>query len=122
MSLKRKNEEKDMAISKAIESKEQQIQRNIKGPRVFSKATRFFLGKINPYKTIEKNVFSKLMKRIDNYETEEKKVPKDKDRKYLKDGITDTINEIMSTKEKYKVDLEEKKTNVKRRGRRKKQK
>ncbi len=121
MNVKRKAEEKELTIGKAMESKDQQLQRNIKGPRVFSKATRFFLGRINPCKTIEKNVFSEIINRIECYENEEKKKIKEKDKKYLKADIVNTINEIMNTKEEYKPE-EEKKTNVKRKNRRKKTK
>lgn len=92
--VKKKIIEKEEELAKAIETKENAIQKEkIKGPKVFSKAAKFFMGKIKPHKLIEKNVFSNLKNRLELYENEEK--PKKKiNEKYLEENIIQTINEI----------------------------
>lgn len=97
--VKKKIEEKEKNITIAMETKEQQLQRDVKGPKVFSRATKFFLGKINPYKMIEKNVFSKIKSRIELYENEEKPKMRKVNDKYKEENIINTINEIIALKE-----------------------
>lgn len=94
--IKKKSEEKEKAIAVAMESVNQELQRNVKGPKVFTKATKFFLGKINPYKMIEKNVFSNVKTRIDGYESQKniKKI----NQKYLSENIIETINGVLNNK------------------------
>lgn len=92
--IKKKIMEKEEQINKAIESKDSSIQKDkIKGPKVFAKAAKFFIGKIKPYKLIEKNVFSNLKNRLEIYENEEKQSKKVNE-KYLEENIIQTINEI----------------------------
>lgn len=92
--IKKKIEEKELNLMNAMESKEQQIQRDVKGPKVFVKATKFFLGKINPHKMIEKNVFSNLRNRIEIYENEEKTNIRKPNKKYMEENILETLNEV----------------------------
>lgn len=94
--IKKKSEEKDKAIAVAMESVHQELQRNVKGPKVFTKATKFFLGKINPYKMIEKNVFSNVKNRIEGYESQKniKKI----NEKYLSENIIETIKGVLNNK------------------------
>ncbi len=115
MANKKKIEEKEISLAKAMESKEQHLQREIKGPKVFSKATRFFMGKINPTKTIEKNVFSKLIQRMDSYNENVKFELKEEDKKYLKENIKETIDKIIDSNFEFDYQVvEENKKNVKR--------
>lgn len=95
--IRKKVEEKEKNISAAMETVQQEIQREVKGPKVFTKATKFFLGKINPYKMIEKNVFTGVKNRIEKYEKEKKITSKKINNKYLKKNIVTTINEICKT-------------------------
>ena len=96
--IRKKIEEKENKIANAMESKEQQVQRDVKTPKVFAKATRFFLGRINPHKMIEKNVFSSVKTRIEIYEKEEKVNVKKPNPKYNIENILDTINEVSKDK------------------------
>lgn len=101
--IKKKVEEKDYYLNAAMETKENQIQRNIKGPKVFSKATKFFLGKLKPYKMIEKDIFSKIKIRLEQFEREEKVKIRKSNEKYKEEHIIDTIDELF---EKAKEDNE----------------
>lgn len=94
--LRKRAKEKEEELFRALEAEEQEIRKDpIKGPRIFNKATRFFMGKINPYKTIQKNVFNNLKNRIDKYEnSEERKNVKKANAKYKEASIIKTINEI----------------------------
>lgn len=92
--IRKKIEEKEKNISSAMETVQQEIQREVKGPKVFTKATKFFLGRIKPYKMIEKNVFSNVRNRIEKYEKEKKVTSKKINNKYIKKNIVATINEI----------------------------
>lgn len=96
--VRKKVEDKATTLNKTMEKKEQQLQRDVKGPRIFNKATKFFLGKINPYKMIEKNVFSNLKNRINEYEAEEKNNIKKIDERYQENNIIETINKIAKDK------------------------
>ncbi len=122
VTIRKKVEEKEKTLNGLMETKEQQIQRNVKGPKVFSKATRFFLGKINPYKMIEKNVFSKLRQRIEDYDKEEKNDIKKIDEKYTEENIITTIEEIMNSKVEEEQKQEEPKKVIKKRKTTKKKK
>lgn len=93
--IKKKILDKEEELNKAIESKENGIQKEtIKGPRIFSKATRFFLGKIKPLKAIEKNVFTNLKNRLEIYENEERQFKKINEQ-YLEENIIDTIEKVI---------------------------
>lgn len=93
--IKKKISDKEEELDKAIESKETNLQKNtIKGPRIFSKATRFFLGKIRPFKLIEKNVFTNLKNRLEIYENEERQVRKINEQ-YLEENIIETIEKVV---------------------------
>lgn len=92
--IRKKIEEKEKSIINAMETVEHEIQRDVKGPKVFTKATKFFFGKFNPHKLIEKNVFSGVKNRIENYENGKTIKPKKINSKYLEEKIVDTINEI----------------------------
>ena len=63
--------EKDAAVQNAMESKEKDLQKEVKGPRIFKGARKFFLGKMNPKKMIEKDVFSGFRNRIEEYKEDE---------------------------------------------------
>lgn len=102
--VRKRIEEKATTLNKTMEKKEQQLQRDVKGPKIFKKATKFFLGKINPHKMIEKNVFSSLKNRINEYETEEKCNIKKVNAKYKEKNIIETINEITKDKSGGKQD------------------
>jgi len=92
--IRKKIIDKEEELNKALESEEIGIQKNkIKGPRIFSKATKFFLGKLKPYKIIEKDVFKNLKNRLEAYENEEKKSKKINE-EYLEENIIETINKI----------------------------
>ena len=95
--IRKKVDEKEKNLFAAMETINQEIQRDVKGPKVFTKATKFFLGKINPYKMIQKNVFSNVRNRIENYEKDKKITSKKINNKYLKKNIVATINEICKT-------------------------
>ena len=88
--------DKETELFKALESEEQEIKKDpIKGPRIFNKATKFFMGKINPYKMIQKNVFNNLRNRIDKYEnSEDRKNIKKANEKYKEENIIQTINKV----------------------------
>lgn len=92
--IKKKIEEKESSIINAMESSHQEIQREVKGPKVFTKATKFFFGKFSPYKMIEKNVFSNVKNRIEKYEKENKINPKKINSKYLEEEIIETIKQV----------------------------
>ncbi len=98
-SLKNKIKEKETALFSAVETKEKELQKEIKGPRVIKNATRFFMGKINPYKMIEKNVFKSLENRLNEYEEEIKSILKKKI-KYSDENIVSTINELVEKAQK----------------------
>ena len=66
-----KIKEKDLSMQNAMESEEKSIQKEVKGPRIFSGAKKFFLGRINPKKMIEKDVFSGFRNRIEEYKESE---------------------------------------------------
>lgn len=95
--IKKKCEEKERCINIAMESEAQEIQREIKGPRAFSKATKFFFGKINPYKMIQKNVFSNVLNRIEKFE--QGKNIKKTNENYLSEKLIETINDAMNNNE-----------------------
>ena len=95
--IKKKGEEKEKSVGVAMETEAQELQRDIKGPRAFSKATKFFFGKINPYKMIQKNVFSNVQSRIEKYEQE--KNVKRINEKYLSDNLIKTINEAINNED-----------------------
>lgn len=95
-SIRKKVLEKETEMYKLLESKQQEIQKTtVKGPRIINKATRFFFGKINPYKMIQRNVFSNLKNRLDIYEnSEERKNASKVNDKYKEGSILETIDEI----------------------------
>ena len=95
-SIRKKILDKENEMFKVMESEHQEIQKDtIKGPRIFNRATRFFLGKINPYKMIQKNVFNNLKNRIELYEnSEERNTIKKANEKYKEESIIKTIDEI----------------------------
>ncbi len=93
--VKKKIIEKEDRIGKAMEAKEQEIQvKSIRGPRLFANAKRVFMGKINPQKMIEKNVFSKLKNRINEYDQNDKKKVRKANSKYTQENIIDTLKSI----------------------------
>ncbi len=93
--IKKKISDKEDELNKAIESKENGLQKDtIKGPRIFSKATKFFLGKIKPFKLIEKNVFTNLKNRLEAYENEERQ-PRKINEQYLEENIIKTIEAVV---------------------------
>lgn len=92
--LRKKILTKEQELISAMESEEKEIQKEtIKGPRIFNKATKFFLGKINPTKLIQKNVFNGLKNRIDKFNETENTVKKANE-KYKEENILETINKI----------------------------
>lgn len=92
--LRKKILTKEQELISAMESEEKEIQKEtIKGPRIFNKATKFFLGKINPTKLIQKNVFNGLKNRIDKF-NETKNTVKKANEKYKEENILETINKI----------------------------
>lgn len=95
--IKKKSEEKMRCIETAMETEAQEIQRDIKGPRAFSKATKFFFGKINPYKMIQKNVFSNVRNRIEKFE--QGKNIKKTNENYLSDNLINTLNDVINNKD-----------------------
>ena len=99
--IKKRIQAKEEVVVKAIESEEQEIRKeSIRGPRIINKATRFFMGRINPYKAIHKNVFSNLKNRIEKYEnSEEKKATSRINDKYTEEKIIQTINKITKNKD-----------------------
>lgn len=94
--IKKKIEEKEYSLNNSMETKDNQIQRDVKGPKVFSKATKFFLGKLNPYKMIEQNIFSKVKIRLEQYEKEEKVKLRKSNEKYKEENIIKTIDELIN--------------------------
>ena len=85
---------KEQELISAMESEEKEIKKEtIKGPIIFNKATKFFLGKINPTKLIQKNVFNGLKNRIDKFNETENTVKKASE-KYKEENILETINKI----------------------------
>lgn len=85
---------KEEELALVMESKDKFIQKeNIKGPKIFDKATRYFLGKLNPTKQIQKNVFNNLKSRIEIYEKNriERKIKNE----YKEENIVKTLNQIM---------------------------
>ncbi len=92
--LKNKIKDKENNLFSAIETKDKELQKEIKGPRVIKNATRFFWGKLNPYKMIEKNVFNSLETRITDYEKEVEDILKKKI-KYTDENIIETINGLI---------------------------
>lgn len=93
--VKKKIIEKEDRIGKAMEAKEQEIQvKTVRGPRIFSTAKKVFLGKISPQKMIEKNVFSKIRSRIEEYEQTEKKKVRKANNKYIPENVIETFKEI----------------------------
>lgn len=97
--LNNKIKEKERALYLAIESKDKEIQREIKGPKVIKNATRFFMGKLNPAKMIEKNVFSGVKKRIEEFRVESEDI-RTKKIKYSEENIISTINDLIQKTEK----------------------
>ena len=92
--LRKKILTKEQELISAMESEKKEIQKEtIKGPRIFNKATKFFLGKINPTKLIQKNVFNGLKNRIDKFNETENTVKKANE-KYKEENILETINKI----------------------------
>ena len=93
--VRKKIAEKEEQIGKAMEAKEQEIQiKTVKGPRVFANAKKIFLGKISPQKMIEKNVFSKVRTRINEYDETDKKKVRRPNEKYIPDNIIETLQDI----------------------------
>lgn len=93
--IKKKIIDKEEELNKAIETKETGLQKgSIKGPRILSKATKFFLGKIKPIKLIEKNVFTNLKNRLEIYENEERQIKKINEQ-YTEENIINTIENIV---------------------------
>lgn len=93
--VRKKIAEKEDLIGKAMEAKEQEIQvKTVKGPRVFATAKKVFLGKISPQKMIEKNVFSKVRSRINEYDETDKKKVRRANEKYIPDNIIETLQDI----------------------------
>lgn len=86
---------KEEELALVLESKDKFIQKeNIKGPKILDKATRYFLGKLNPTKQIQKNVFNNLKSRIEIYEKNriERKIKNE----YKEENIVKTLNQIMA--------------------------
>ena len=95
--IRKKISEKQKELTSALETKEKEIQKeSMKGPKIFDKATRFFLGKLNPTKQIQRNVFNNLKNRIKTYE-ENKNEIKIKE-EYAEENIAKTLEKI-TTKE-----------------------
>lgn len=93
--VRKKIFEKEELIGKAMEAKEQEIQiKTVKGPRVFANAKKIFLGKISPQKMIEKNVFSKVKLRINEYDENDKKKVRRANEKYIPENIIETLKDI----------------------------
>ena len=94
--IRKKIQDKSDELYKAIESEAQELRKEpIKGPRIINKATKFFMGRLSPYKTIKKNVFNNLRNRIETFEnSENKKTVKKANEKYLEDNIIDLITQI----------------------------
>lgn len=94
--LRKKIITKEQELMSAMESEEKEVQKEtIKGPRIFNKATKFFLGKINPTKIIQKNVFNGLKNRIEKFnEMASEKSIKKSNEKYKEENIVETINKI----------------------------
>ncbi len=92
--IRKKVIEKEESLNKALESQETGIRKDkIKGPKIFSKATKFFMGKLKPYKIIERDIFKNLKNRLEEYENKEKKSKKI-NQDYLEENIIETINKI----------------------------
>lgn len=93
--IRKKISQKKKELTTALESKEKEIQKgNIKGPKIFDKATRFFLGKLNPTKQIQKNVFDSLKNRIETYE--ESKTERKIKEEYTEENIAKTLEKIIT--------------------------
>lgn len=99
--IKKRIIQKENELTSLFETREKGIQKeSIKGPKIFDKATKFFLGKLNPTKQIQRNVFNNLKKRIDEYEKNKIEI-KIKD-EYKEENIEKTLARIiekMNTKE-----------------------
>lgn len=96
--VKKKIIEKEDRIGKAMEAKEQEIQvKTIRGPRFLANARKVFMGKISPQKMIEKNVFSKVRTRIEEYDQTEKKKVRKANNKYIPENIINTLKGITIT-------------------------
>ena len=95
--IRKKISEKQKELTSALETQEKEIQKeSIKGPKIFDKATRFFLGKFNPTKQIQRNVFNNLKNRIKTYE-ESKNERKIKE-EYAEENIAKTLEKIATKK------------------------
>lgn len=91
--IRKKISQKQQELTTVLETKEKGIQKeNIRGPKIFDKATRFFLGKLNPTKQIQRNVFESLKNRIETYE-KGKTVKKIKE-EYTEENIAKTLEKI----------------------------
>ena len=91
--IKKRILQKEDELTSLFETREKGIQKeSIKGPKIFNKATRFFLGKLNPTKQIQRNVFNNLKKRIDEYEKNKIEI-KIKD-EYAEENIAKTLEKI----------------------------
>lgn len=98
--IKKRILQKEDELTSLFETREKGIQKeSIKGPKIFNKATRFFLGKLNPTKQIQRNVFNNLKKRIDEYEKNKIEI-KIKD-EYVEENIAKTLEKI-TTKDQWR--------------------
>lgn len=82
-----------------MESEEKEIQTKIKRPTFLLGAKRFFFGRFNPKKLIEKNVFSGFRERINKFKEEELKNVK-KSHKFTSENVIEEINDISAKKTK----------------------
>lgn len=94
-----KIKEKQNLLINAMESPEKQMQTTIKGTHIFKGAKKFFFGKLNPQKAIEKNVFSTIRERIEKFNNEDLAAMK-KSTKYTKDNLIDSVDSTMLKKSK----------------------
>ena len=99
--IKKRIIQKEEELTSLFETRERSIQKeSIKGPKIFDKATRFFLGKLNPTKQIQRNVFNNLKKRMDEYEYDKDEIKIKEE--YTEENIEKTLVKIvekMNTKE-----------------------
>ena len=97
--IKKRILQKEDELTSLFETREKGIQKeSIKGPKIFNKATRFFLGKLNPTKQIQRNVFNNLYPKfvlngIDAVSTDTMHRIKIKD-EYVEENIAKTLEKI----------------------------
>lgn len=94
-----KIKEKKELLMNAMESSEKQMQTAIKGTHIFKGAKKFFIGKLNPQKAIEKNVFSTIRERIEKFNNEDLVTMK-KSTKYTKANLIASVDSTIAKKSK----------------------